>query len=77
MTTVHAEMVGNKALLSREELERLVEIAQRSEPVELLISDTDLPTQGLMRLAEQGGAFGWLTEEEDLYNADDLKVRYR
>lgn len=34
-------------------------------------------TVGIMRLAEQGGAFEWLAEEEDLYTVNDLKVRYR
>jgi hypothetical protein len=77
MTTVHAQMVGDQAVLPRAELERLLELARRSEEVELQVRDEDLPTTGLTLLAQQGGAFDWLGEEEDLYTVDDLKVRYR
>jgi hypothetical protein len=31
---------------------------------------------GIMRLAEDGKAFDWLAEKEDLYRVEDLKVRY-
>jgi hypothetical protein len=77
MTTVHAQLVGDQAVLPRAELERLLELARRSEKVELQAREDDLPTTGLMLLAQQGGAFDWLAEEEDLYTVDDLKVRYR
>ena len=77
MTTVHAQLVGDQAVLPRAELERLVELARRSEQVELQAREEDLPTLGLMLLAHGGGAFDWLAEEEDLYTVDDLKVRYR
>ena len=77
MTKVHAELIGNKALVSRRDLERLMELAQRTEVVELQTYEEEIPTLGIMRLAEQGGAFAWLADEEDLYTVEDLKVCYR
>ncbi|ETX02154.1 MAG: hypothetical protein ETSY2_36125 [Candidatus Entotheonella gemina] len=77
MTTVHAQLVGDKAVLSRAEFERLVELAQATEEIDLQRVEDDVPTIGIMRLAEQGGAFDWLAGEDDLYTVDDLKVRYQ
>ncbi len=77
MTTVHAQLVGDKAILSRTEFEQLVALARKSDEVELQMEREDLPTLGIMRLAEQGGAFDWLADEADLYTVNDLRVRYR
>jgi hypothetical protein len=77
MTTVHAEIIGDKALVPRSELERLLEIARRSEPIQVEVNGPALLTQGIMELADAGGAFDWLADEEDLYDLTDLKVRYR
>ena len=75
MTTVHAKFIGDDAVVPRSEFERLVEIARRIEEIDLRADDT--PALGIGLLAEQGGAFAWLAEDEDLYSVDDLKVRYR
>jgi hypothetical protein len=77
MTIVHARLVGDEAVLPRAELERLMELARRSEEVELRLEEDSVPTLGIMRLAEAGGAFDWLADEPDLYSVDDPKVRYR
>jgi len=77
MTVVHAQLVGEQAVLPRSEFERLMELARRSEPIDLRLEEEDVPTIGIMRLAEQGGAFDWLANKEDLYSVDDLRVRYR
>jgi hypothetical protein len=77
MTTLHAKVVGDQAVLPRTEFDRLVELAKRSEEITLHLEEDDIPAVGIMRLAEQGGAFDWLAEEEDLYRVEDLKVRYR
>lgn len=77
MTTLHAHLVGDKAVLPRAEFERLVELAMRSEEITVQVEEDDVPAMGIMQLAEQGGAFAWLAEEEDLYTLEDLKVRYR
>ena len=77
MTRVHAQFVGDKAVLPRTEFERLVELARSREDIESQLLEDDEPTLGIMRLAEQGGAFDWLADEEDLYTVHDLKVHYR
>jgi hypothetical protein len=77
MTVVHAQLVGEQAVLPRAEFERLAELARQSEPIDLRPEEEEVPTLGIMRLAEQGGAFDWLAHEEDLYTVDDLRVRYR
>ena len=76
MTILHAQLIGDKTVLPRAELERLVELARRSEEIELHLETDEIPTVGIMRLAEEGKAFDWLSEEEDLYSVEDLKVRY-
>ena len=54
-----------------------MELAQRSEPVELRLEEDDAPTLGIMRLAEESGAFDWLADEPDLHSVEDSLVRYR
>jgi len=75
MTTVHAQILGDQAIVPRHELDALIDLARRSAEVEL--ETDDLPNAGLLWLAEHGGAFNWLADEEDLYSVQDLKVRYR
>jgi hypothetical protein len=77
MTIVHAQLVGDKAVLAREEFDQLMELARRSEEIELRLDEASIPTLGIMQLAEQSGAFDWLANEDDIYTTDDLKVRYR
>ncbi len=73
MTTIHARRVGDQALLLRSELERLVELARRSEKVELrMAAEDEAPAQELLRLAEASGAFDfWREEGEDIYSETD------
>ena len=72
MTVVHAEIVGDKMLVSREELEQLVDLAKRSEPVDLQILSGDISNADLMRLSEKGGSFDfWAEPAEDIYSAND------
>jgi hypothetical protein len=77
MTRVHAELVGERAILTRSDFERLLELARRSAPVEVELVEDEIPTQALMKLAADGGSFDWLAKEEDLYSEADLRVRYR
>jgi hypothetical protein len=72
MTTIHAKIIGDSALVPRTDLERLVQLAKQSEQINLEIQEDDVPTLGLMRLIEEGGAFDfWREEGEDVYSADD------
>ena len=72
MTTVHAQLIGDKAVLARDEFECLVELARRSERIELQVEEDDVPTAAIMRLAETGVAFDfWKDEAEDLYSEED------
>lgn len=79
MVRIHAEPVGpDKALVNRQELGKLIEVARKVEEVELLELGDDLPIAGLERIAVEGGSFRFLEDSgEDLYSVDDLKVRYR
>ena len=72
MTKIYVQRVGDKALVSQEELERLIELARQHEEVSVQVSeDDDLPTIGMMRLVEQGGAFDfWLDPDEDIYSTE-------
>lgn len=72
MTTIHAQIIGNQALIPRAEFERLIEIARQAADVDLQTSEDDLPTLGWMRLIEQNGAFDfWKEAGEDLYSLED------
>jgi hypothetical protein len=72
MATIHVQCIGDKALLSQSDLDRLVELVQRSAAITVLRQEDDVPTLGLMRLMEQGGAFDfWKEEGEDIYSAAD------
>jgi hypothetical protein len=72
MATIHVQCIGDKALLSQSDLERLVELAQQSEAITVLRQEDDVPTLGIMRLMEQGGAFDfWKEEGEDIYSTTD------
>lgn len=72
MTRIYVQRIGDKALVSQEELEQIIEIARRYEEVSVQVSEDDIPTIGMMRLVEQGGAFDfWLDPDEDIYSAED------
>jgi hypothetical protein len=73
MTSIQAQIVGETALLQRADLERLVEVARRSEVIDLQLSEPgDITTFDLMRLAERGGAFEfWNEQGEDIYSVND------
>ncbi len=72
MTTIHIQYVGNQALLPQNELEQLIELAQRAATITVQRQEDDVPTLGIMRLIEQGGAFDfWKEEGEDIYSAED------
>jgi hypothetical protein len=72
MTIIQAQLVGDRAILPRSQLEHLLELARRSEPVDIQLSEDDMPTANIMRLAEAGRAFEfWHDAGEDIYSAND------
>jgi hypothetical protein len=72
MTTIHVQRVGDKALLPQREFERLIELARRYDEIVVQMHEDDVPTSGIMRLAEQGGSFDfWKDTAEDIYSAED------
>lgn len=72
MTTVHGQLVGDKVLVPRSELEHLVTVAERSEPVRLQLEEDDLSSTGWMRLVDAGGSFDfWRDPAEGIYSAED------
>ena len=79
MVKVHAQQVGpEKALVDRTELQCLINVARQVEEVELIEVQDDLPGEGLMRLAQEGGSLNFLADpREDVYTLNDLKVRYQ
>ena len=49
-----------------------MELAHRYEGITVQMLEDDVPTLGIMRLAEQGGAFDcWQEEGEDIYSIED------
>ncbi len=68
----------NQIIISASDLQKLVEMAQKVEPIEIEIEEDGFQINDLMRLAENGGAFDFLHDEgEDIYTLDDLKVSYK
>ena len=58
--------------MDREELQRLIDVARKVEKVELIDLQDDLPTEGLMRLVQEGGSFRFLEDSrEDIYTLSD------
>ena len=49
-----------------------MELVQRYEKITVQMQEDAVPTLGIMRLAEQSGAFDfWQEEGEDIYSAAD------
>jgi len=72
MTTIHIQRIGDRALIPQRELDRLVELAKQHDEVAVRIDEDDLPTFGIMRLAEESGAFDfWREPGEEIYTAQD------
>ena len=72
MTTIHVQCIGDQALLPQSEFERLVELARQYDEIAVQMHEDDVPTLGMMRLAEQGSAFDfWREAGEEIYSAED------
>ena len=72
MMTIQIQTVGEQAVLPRADLEKLIELARRSAPLEIEFAEEDLPPGAMARMAAQGGAFDfWYDEAEDVYTEED------
>jgi hypothetical protein len=72
MTTIQAQVIGDCALVPRTDLERLLEIARRSEAVDLQLREDDMSELAMTQLAVAGGSFGfWNDSNEDIYSLGD------
>lgn len=71
MTIIQAQWVGEQAVLSKEDFERLLALARKCEPIDVHIPD-ELPTEVMMKLAENSGSFDfWNDRGEEVYSVDD------
>ena len=72
MTVIHVQRIGDQALVPQSEFDQLVELARQRQEIAVEFQEDDVPTLGLMRLAEEGGAFDfWREQAEDIYSTQD------
>lgn len=73
MTTIQAQILGDAAVVPRGDFERLLELARRSESIDLQVQARDeLSTHDVMSFAAQGGAFlFWNEPGEEIYTPQD------
>ena len=72
MMIIHAQWFGEQAVVPKHDFERLLELARKSESIDVQAADEELTTQAMMRLAEAGGAFEfWNEAGEDIYSPQD------
>jgi len=70
-TIVHAQSVGDAVLIRRSELDKLLQLARQTAPVQLEMTEEGT-TLAMMQLAERSGAFDfWRDEGEDIYSDQD------
>ena len=71
MTTIHTQWIGNKAVVPKEELEQLIEIAKGSEEIELQPTEL-VQSKEVIELIEKSGSFDFGKQEgEDVYTIED------
>jgi hypothetical protein len=71
MTIIQAQWIGEQALLSKEDFERLLALARKCEPIDVQ-TPYELPTEAMMKLAEVSGSFDfWNDCGEDVYSVED------
>jgi hypothetical protein len=72
MTTIQAQIVGDSAVVPRNDFDRLVELARRCEEIDLQVIGDPISTKDIMRLAEGSGAFDfWNDLDEAIYSPSD------
>jgi hypothetical protein len=73
MLTIQAQRVGDHIILHRDELERLLTLARRTEAVTLQLDDDDRPTLGIRRLpgCEAGDCWHEAGDDPPPHHHDD------
>jgi cobyrinic acid a,c-diamide synthase len=72
MSTIQVQTIGERAVLPRTDLDKIIELARRSEPLDIQFAEDDLLPGAMARMAAQGGAFDfWYDEAEDVYTEED------
>ncbi len=72
MTTIHAQLMGDKALVTRADLEQLVALAGGPEQIDLHLHEDDVPSAAWTQFLQSAGAFDfWHDQGEDIYTAKD------
>ena len=79
MLKIKVEKVSrSRVMVDRKSLLALIRKVRKLEKVELKETSSDIPAEGIMRLAEKGGALDFLYgEKENIYSISDVKIRYR
>ena len=64
--------IDGQAIVPKQDFELLLELARKSEPIDVHTADDELTTQSMMRLVETNGAFEfWNATGEDIYSEKD------
>ncbi len=75
-------MLSIKAMYDGKEI-KLLEKVEMTKPGKVIVTfldyeDPDINNDGILYVAEKGGAFDFLNDPaEDIYSDKDLKVRYK
>jgi hypothetical protein len=72
-------MKSVKAIVQDEKIKFLDEV-DTSDPKKVIVTfleDDEITYEELHQIADKGGSFDFLEEEEELYSDRDLKVKYR
>ncbi len=72
MATIQVQTIGERAVLPRTDLEKLIELAQRSEPLDIEFAADDLSSAEWTQFILASGSFDfWKEAGEDIYTLED------
>ena len=78
MTTITIEDRGERVILARDEWEKLLQLARKSENVEIenvAGAEEEISAREMARRAFDSKAWEWLHDEPDLYSKADVISR--
>ena len=72
MSSITAQLIGDKAILEKSDLEKLVSWAKEGHEFEFEFASDDFSTNDIIRLMKAGKAFEfWNEPGEDIYSLED------